>query len=178
MDHGELWGTFYRSETLPQWKMTFYLKLMSLASSWEGALPVGDVCPQGRAWCLLPKCPQLLFPSTKEATFSREDQDIMSPMPGVIKTNDTAVSQGGRARGRWLKWLALKCSPILNNTAAYPMAAWAQTFGSWSPSSASRMGSPRAGTHFLNWSSGLWNRNYWQLLSISREQPYSLIQSH
>lgn len=160
-------------------KVTFYLKPKSIALSWEGALSLGDICPQGLAWCLLPKCPQLPFPPTKEATLSREDQDIMSPTPGVIKTNDTAVSQGGRAAGRWLKWLApLKCSPILNNTAAYPIAAWRQTFGSWSPSSASGMGSPRAGTHFLNWSGGLWNRNYWQLLSISREQPYSLIQSH
>lgn len=159
-------------------KVTFYLKLKSIALSWEGALSLGDKCPQGLAGCLLPKCPQLPFLPTKEAALSRDDQDIMSPTPGVIKTNDTAVSQGGRAGGRWLKWLApLKRSPILNNTAAYPIAAWTQTCGSWSPSSASGMGSPRAGTHFLNWSGGLWNRNYWQLLSISREQPYSLIQS-
>ena len=152
---------------------------MALALSWEGTLSLGDICLRGLAWCRLRKCLQLPFPPTKEATLSREDQDIMSPMPGVIKTNDTTVSKGSWAQGRWLKWLApLKGSPILNNIAASPVAAWTQTFGSWSPSSASGMGSPRAGTHFLNWSSGLWNRNYWQLLSISREQPYSLIQSH
>lgn len=84
-------------------KVTFYLKLKSIALSWEGALSLGDKCPQGLAGCLLPKCPQLPFLPTKEAALSRDDQDIMSPTPGVIKTNDTAVSQGGRAGGRWLK---------------------------------------------------------------------------
>lgn len=54
------------------------------------------------------KCPQLPFPPTKEATISRDHQDIMSPVPGVIKTNDTAVSQGGRAGGGGTRdWLLL-----------------------------------------------------------------------
>lgn len=80
-------------------RVTFHVKLTSFALSWEGALSLGDLCPQGLAQCLLPKCPQLPFPPTKPATLSREDLDIMSPMPGVIKTNDTAVLQGGRAGG-------------------------------------------------------------------------------
>ena len=119
MGHGELYGPFYRPVTISWWKVTNCLKLTPLALSWQGALPLGDICLQGLAWCRLRKCPQLPFPPTKEATLSREDQDIMSPVPGVIKTNDTAVSQGSWAEGRWLKWLApLKGSPILNNTAA------------------------------------------------------------